>query len=52
MALKILKKKDQEPKKPKMPVAKRAPSEVKEKPDDSKKSMFDILREETAKLKS
>lgn len=52
-ALKILKKQaDGTTKKPKMPTAKRsAPSETKAAPDDSKKSMFDILREETAKVK-
>ena len=54
-ALKILKKAQDSPsvKKPKVPVPKRAPSESAETPsaDDSKKSFFDIVREETARLR-
>ena len=52
-AIKILQrqesKKDGKPRMPKSHKADPAPS--KELPDDSKKSMFDILREETARLK-
>lgn len=52
-ALKILRKQENRAKKPKMPIAKRGTSESnKEKPDDSKKSMWEILKEETSKLKS
>lgn len=51
VALKILKRQTDRPKKPKMPTPKRAASEPEKKPDDSKKSMWDILREETSKLK-
>lgn len=51
-ALKILQKQEKTAKKPKMPVAKHASSETpREKPDDSKKTMWEILKEETAKLK-
>lgn len=50
-ALKILKKQENRTKKPKMPIAKRGASEPSAKPDDSKKTMWEILREETAKLK-
>jgi len=46
VALKILQKQGVQVKKPKMPAPKRAPSENKALPDDSKKSMFDILKEE------
>ena len=55
VALKILKKQQGAPKdkKPRMPQARRAsPEETKEKPDDSKKSMWDILKEETAKIRN
>lgn len=52
VALKILKKQTDRPnKKPKMPAPKRAGNESKETPDDSKKSMWDILKEESAKIK-
>ena len=52
VALKILQKQTDKTKKPKMPVAKRGTSEPsKERPDDSKKSMWEILKEETAKIK-
>ena len=51
-ALKILQKQEKTSKKPKMPIAKRGSSEApKEKPDDSKKTMWEILKEETSKLK-
>lgn len=46
VALKILQKQGVQVKKPKMPTPKRASSETKPLPDDSKKSMFDILKEE------
>ena len=52
VALKILKKQTDHTKKPKMPIAKRATSEPSEKHDDSKKSMWDITKEEIAKIKS
>lgn len=55
VALKILKKQHDSPKekKPRMPQARRAsPEEEKNKPDDSKKSMWDIVKEETAKLRN
>ena len=52
-ALKILQKQTDKTKKPKMPVAKRGtPEPSKDRPDDSKKSMWEILKEETAKIKS
>lgn len=54
VALKILKKQQGAPKdkKPRMPQARRAsPEEETKKPDDSKKSMWDIVKEETAKLR-
>lgn len=52
VALKILKKSSTTKPKPKMPQAKRAFSEEpKEKPDDSKKTMWQILQEERGKLK-
>src|SRR3990167_5367849 len=53
VALKILQKQTApKDKKPRMPQARRAsPEEEKNKPDDSKKSMWDILKEETAKIK-
>lgn len=52
VALKILQRQTDKTKKPKMPVAKRGTSEPnKEKPDDSKKTMWEILKEETSKLK-
>ena len=51
-ALKILKKQtDSTTKKPKMPSSKRAPTETKSAPDDSKKSMWDIQREEIEKVR-
>ena len=55
VALKILKKQQGSPKekKPRMPLARRAsPEESKDKPDDSKKSMWEILKEETAKVRN
>ena len=53
VALKILQRQTDKTKKPKMPAPKRGTSEPsKEKPDDSKKTMWEILREETSKLKS
>lgn len=53
-ALKILKKTSTKKEKPKMPQSKRASTESepdKGKPDDSKKTMWQILQEESAKLK-
>lgn len=50
-ALKILKKQTNTAKKPKMPAPKRAPAETKSLPDDSKKSMWDIQREEIEKIR-
>ena len=54
VALKILKKNSEnKSKKPKMPKARGAsPESKKELPDDSKKSMFEILKEEREKLKN
>ena len=50
-ALKILQKQENKAKKPKMPVAKRGASEtVTQKSDDSGKTMWDILKEETSKI--
>lgn len=54
IALKILKKTTTKKEKPKMPQAKRASAEgepEKDKPDDSKKTMWQILQEESKKLK-
>ena len=51
-ALKILQKQTESTtKKPKMPSSKRAPAETKSAPDDSKKSMWDIQREEIEKVR-
>lgn len=51
VALKILKRQTSTKEKPKMPSPKRATASTeKETPDDSKKSMTDILKEEKAKL--
>lgn len=53
VALKILQRQTDKTKKPKMPAAKRGtPESPKEKPDDSKKTIWDITKEEIAKLKS
>lgn len=52
VALKILKKSSDKKPKPKMPQPRRAVgSETKEKPDDTKKTMWQILQEEASKLK-